>query len=197
MERLSKVACYFRWMKNTPPHDASKAEDERKTVEDERHRNVGCSFEASRRLCGILESILLWENSVNSISIVIVFNILFWWVRVVLQLSCASFLRYTIICMISWNLIIDTCFSIVENISVWVSTSVRLQKKELSWHLARRWIMNITIFPMLFCVSLFSTNKPTTTTFHKKFMRINSSRRETFGLFLNAFEVIYLLGQGL
>ncbi|KAK9306686.1 hypothetical protein QLX08_002615 [Tetragonisca angustula] len=78
MERLSRVACYFRWMRNTLPHDASKAEDERKTVEDEQHRNVGCSFEASRRLCGILESILLWENSVNSISVVIVFNILFW-----------------------------------------------------------------------------------------------------------------------
>ncbi|KAF3426257.1 hypothetical protein E2986_07394 [Frieseomelitta varia] len=77
MERLSRVACYFRWMRNTLPHDASKAEDERKTVENERHRNVGCSFEASRRLCGILESILLWENSVNSISVVIVFNILF------------------------------------------------------------------------------------------------------------------------
>lgn len=56
--------------------------------------------------------------------------------------------------------------------------------------------MNITIFfflSMLFRVSLFSTNKLTTTTFHKKFMRINSSRRETFGTFLNAFEVIYLL----
>lgn len=38
----------------------------------------GYRFEASRRLCHILESILLWENSVNSISVVIVFNILFW-----------------------------------------------------------------------------------------------------------------------
>ena len=50
---------------------------------------------------------------------------------------------------------------------------------------------------MFFRVSLFSINKLTTTTFHKKFMRINNSRRETFGMFLNAFEVIYFLGQGL
>ncbi|XP_071872800.1 uncharacterized protein [Bombus fervidus] len=78
MERLSRVACYFRWMRNATPHDASEAEDEHKTVEDERYRNVGCNFEASRRFCGILESILLWENSVNSISVLIVFNILFW-----------------------------------------------------------------------------------------------------------------------
>ncbi|XP_076761172.1 uncharacterized protein LOC143429403 isoform X2 [Xylocopa sonorina] len=81
MERLSRVACYFRWMKNASPHDVSEvaAEDtERKSVEVEQYRNVGCNSEASRRLCGILESILLWENSVNSISVVIVFNILFW-----------------------------------------------------------------------------------------------------------------------
>ncbi|XP_017888301.1 reticulophagy regulator 3-like [Ceratina calcarata] len=92
MERLSRVACYFRWMRNaTPPRDANKVaaaaaaaaaaedDDERKTIQVERYRNVvGCNSEASRRLCGILESILLWENSVNSISVVIVFNILFW-----------------------------------------------------------------------------------------------------------------------
>ncbi|KAG6801522.1 hypothetical protein HZU73_03097 [Apis mellifera caucasica] len=78
MERLSRVACYFRWMRNATSHDASEVEDEQKTIKVERYRNVGCNFEASRRLCGILESILLWENSVNSISVVIVFNILFW-----------------------------------------------------------------------------------------------------------------------
>lgn len=80
MERLSRVACYFRWMRNATPPDTSDAiaEDERKTAEVERCRNVGCNLEASKRLCGILESILLWENSVNSISVVIVFNILFW-----------------------------------------------------------------------------------------------------------------------
>lgn len=70
-------------MRNTtPPRDANKVaaedEDERKTIQVERYRNVGCKSDASKRLCGILESILLWENSVNSISVVIVFNILFW-----------------------------------------------------------------------------------------------------------------------
>ncbi|OAD58650.1 hypothetical protein WN48_10534, partial [Eufriesea mexicana] len=78
MERLSRVACYFRWMRNATTHDASEVEDERKTIEVERYRNVGCNFEAPKRLCGILESILFWENSVYSISVVIVFNILFW-----------------------------------------------------------------------------------------------------------------------
>ncbi|XP_043264507.1 reticulophagy regulator 3-like isoform X1 [Colletes gigas] len=80
MERLSRVACYFRWMKNASPRDENEVtvEDDGKTVEVEQYRNVGCNIEASRRLCSILESILLWENSVNSISVVIVFNILFW-----------------------------------------------------------------------------------------------------------------------
>ncbi|XP_076168706.1 uncharacterized protein LOC143147381 isoform X1 [Ptiloglossa arizonensis] len=80
MERLSRVACYFQWMRNASPRDTNEVavEDEGKPIEVEQYRNVGCNFEASRRLCSILESVLLWENSVNSISVVIVFNILFW-----------------------------------------------------------------------------------------------------------------------
>lgn len=83
MERLSRVACYFQWMRNASPRDTNEVavEDEGKPIEVEQYRNVGCNFEASRRLCSILESVLLWENSVNSISVVIVFNILFWWVQ--------------------------------------------------------------------------------------------------------------------
>lgn len=84
MERLSKVACYFRWTRNAADRDdapeETNREDVRKRTDDDvvEYRNVGQNVEASRRLCGILESILLWENSVNSISVVIVFNILFW-----------------------------------------------------------------------------------------------------------------------
>lgn len=66
---------------NTTPRDRNEpcAEDERKTVDDVgEYRNADRNCETSRRLCGILESILLWENSVSSISVVIVFNILFW-----------------------------------------------------------------------------------------------------------------------
>ncbi|XP_048265809.1 uncharacterized protein LOC100651229 isoform X3 [Bombus terrestris] len=106
MERLSRVACYFRWMRNAIPHDASEAEDEHKTVENERYRNVGCNFEGSRRLCGILESILLWENSMNSISVLIIFNILFWGIIVleIRGLAAAS----------SAALIIILCYSTLE-----------------------------------------------------------------------------------
>ncbi|XP_012249326.1 uncharacterized protein LOC100749707 isoform X2 [Bombus impatiens] len=101
MELLSRVACYFRWMRNATPHDASEAEDEHKTIEDERYRNVGCNFEASRRLCSILESILLWENSVNSISVLIIFNILFWGI-IVLEIrgfaAASSAALVTVLC---------------------------------------------------------------------------------------------------
>ncbi|XP_033306039.1 uncharacterized protein LOC117208788 isoform X2 [Bombus bifarius] len=101
MELLSRVACYFRWMRNATPHDASEAEDEHKTIEDERYRNVGCNFEASRRLCSILESILLWENSVNSISVLIIFNILFWGI-IVLEIrgfaAASSAALITVLC---------------------------------------------------------------------------------------------------
>ncbi|XP_050581456.1 reticulophagy regulator 2-like isoform X2 [Bombus affinis] len=106
MERLSRVACYFRWMRNAIPHDASEAEDEHKTVENERYRNVGCNFEGSRRLCSILESILLWENSMNSISVLIIFNILFWGIIVleIRGLAAAS----------SAALVIILCYSTLE-----------------------------------------------------------------------------------
>lgn len=96
MERLSRVACYFRWMRNAAPRDdASNTSSSSIEPSCEPHRSKpttnaddddvdeyrdvgGCSFETPKRFCHILESILLWENSVNSISVVIVFNILFW-----------------------------------------------------------------------------------------------------------------------
>ncbi|XP_076242454.1 uncharacterized protein LOC143184277 [Calliopsis andreniformis] len=108
MERLSRVACYFRWLRNATPPDTSEAvaEDERRIVEVERYQNVGCNFEASKRLCGILESILLWENSVNSISVVIVFNILFWGIIV---LEVRGFAAAS-----SAALVIVLCYSTLE-----------------------------------------------------------------------------------
>nr|XP_003699253.1 PREDICTED: protein FAM134C-like [Megachile rotundata]XP_012152018.1 PREDICTED: protein FAM134C-like [Megachile rotundata] len=108
MERLSRVACYFQWMRNATFRDTSEvtAEDKRETIEVERYRNVGCNFDASRRFCGILESILLWENSVNSISVVIVFNILFWGIIV---LEVRGFAAAS-----SAALVIVLCYSTLE-----------------------------------------------------------------------------------
>lgn len=132
MERLSRVACYFRWMKNAAPCDTN-ANDQPTTTSDtsatpaattatlgtscvnerpeknadlNQYRNLGSNFEASKRLCGILESILLWENSVNSISIVIVFNILFWGIIV---LEVRGFAAAS-----SAALVIVLCYSTLE-----------------------------------------------------------------------------------
>lgn len=65
MEKLRKIGLGWMWgeEKMGPPA---------KNLGSDRDRDT------SKRLFGILESILLWENSVNSISVVIVFNILFW-----------------------------------------------------------------------------------------------------------------------
>uniref|UniRef100_A0A0C9RNR3 Fam134c protein n=1 Tax=Fopius arisanus TaxID=64838 RepID=A0A0C9RNR3_9HYME len=68
MEKLSNIACYFRWAWDTGNNDGPPAGNNRGD------RRV----QTSKRIFEILESILLWENSVNSISVVIVFNILFW-----------------------------------------------------------------------------------------------------------------------
>ncbi|KAK2587518.1 hypothetical protein KPH14_003214 [Odynerus spinipes] len=67
----------------SPSCDATKtnpeAEATTSSLVDEECRNNGCGIEeTSRRFCGALENILLWENSVNSITVVFVFNILFW-----------------------------------------------------------------------------------------------------------------------
>lgn len=68
MERLARFARYFRRKKAAPsPSDVvlGSGEDD----DDERRR---------RDVLHVIESILLWENSVNSISVVVAFNILFW-----------------------------------------------------------------------------------------------------------------------
>ncbi|XP_015122292.1 reticulophagy regulator 3 [Diachasma alloeum] len=95
MERLSKIACCFRWAWGG--HRGPHAESVRRVERD---------VETSKRLFGILESILLWENSVNSISVVIVFNILFWGI-VVLEIrgfAAAS----------SAALVVILCYSTLE-----------------------------------------------------------------------------------
>ncbi|KAF7396096.1 hypothetical protein HZH68_010146 [Vespula germanica] len=113
MERLSKIACYFRWLRSppspppplppspslvateaapaasslSPSCDVTKMSLEADTTRnspvvdedyDDECRNNVCDIEALRKFCGVLENILLWENSVNSITVVFVFNILFW-----------------------------------------------------------------------------------------------------------------------
>ncbi|CAL7940567.1 unnamed protein product [Xylocopa violacea] len=135
MERLSRVACYFRWMKNASPHDVSEvaAEDERKSVEVEQYRNVGCNFEASRGFCGILESILLWENSVNSISVVIVFNILFWVIIVLEVRSFAAASSAALVIVLGYN----TLEAQVQKENKATNTAVSHAKTELTEKIGR------------------------------------------------------------
>ncbi|XP_063974829.1 reticulophagy regulator 2-like [Diachasmimorpha longicaudata] len=95
MEKLSKIACSFRWAWGG--HRGPHAENT---------RSVEGDMETSKRIFGILESILLWENSVNSISVVVVFNILFWGI-VVLEIrgfAAAS----------SAALVVILCYSTLE-----------------------------------------------------------------------------------
>ncbi|XP_043477450.1 uncharacterized protein LOC122508257 [Leptopilina heterotoma] len=72
--------------------------------------------EATRRFFNIVESILLWQNSVNSISVVIVFNILFWGI-VVLEIRGFA--------AASSAVLIVLCYSTVEN-------QLQKEKKEIS-----------------------------------------------------------------
>ncbi|XP_033219134.1 reticulophagy regulator 2-like [Belonocnema kinseyi] len=79
MERLSsRIGYYFRWMRSDRHSPSCKDCDHATVISDEHCQKCKDSTESIKRIFGILESILLWENSVNSISVVIVFNILFW-----------------------------------------------------------------------------------------------------------------------
>lgn len=71
MNRLDKLAGYFRWLR---PGARRSADVAAAPSPESSQADVA----AAAKLCGVLESILLWESSVNSISVVLVFNILFW-----------------------------------------------------------------------------------------------------------------------
>ncbi|XP_046607029.1 reticulophagy regulator 3-like [Neodiprion virginianus] len=76
MEKLTNIAYYFRWRLREKENVPEKYDE--CTSENNRPGDVKYNFNTSNRFLTILESILLWENSVNSISVVIVFNLLFW-----------------------------------------------------------------------------------------------------------------------
>ncbi|XP_066588710.1 reticulophagy regulator 3 [Prorops nasuta] len=80
MDWLSKITYYSPWARKDPTFlkSAGCNTEEKPTTSDDGYRDVQSKIESTKRLCDILESILLWENTVNSISVVIVFNILFW-----------------------------------------------------------------------------------------------------------------------
>ena len=83
MEKLSsKIAHYFRWMRNDHRHssickDCSNDYDNLSTKISEHGQNYNYP-ESTEQFLSILEGILLWKNLVNSISVLILFNILFW-----------------------------------------------------------------------------------------------------------------------
>ncbi|XP_008558820.1 reticulophagy regulator 3 [Microplitis demolitor] len=85
MEKLSKtVGWYFRRMKGTAEHLVEKKSsvDPHYQQQTTTKKLPPRDLETSEKFFTIMESILLWENSFNSISVVLVFNILFWGVVV-------------------------------------------------------------------------------------------------------------------
>lgn len=77
MEKLTNIAYYFRWklQQDKDQNVPDKYEDDKP---ENNINDLECEFKTSNRFLNVLESIFLWENSVNSISVVIVFNLLFW-----------------------------------------------------------------------------------------------------------------------
>ena len=76
MERLARLARRIGW----PGREREEARRRQLQEEEERRRRqCRCDLiQAARRFLRVLESLLLWENSCNSISVAIAFNILFW-----------------------------------------------------------------------------------------------------------------------
>ncbi|XP_012282516.1 reticulophagy regulator 2 [Orussus abietinus] len=101
MERVSEIVRALQWSRGGFDEDVTERNEEAKPC------RVECrDLEASRRLYDILEGILLWKNTVNSISVVVVFNLLFWGI-VVLEIrgfAAAS----------SAALVVVLCYSTLE-----------------------------------------------------------------------------------
>ncbi|CAG5108251.1 Similar to RETREG2: Reticulophagy regulator 2 (Homo sapiens) [Cotesia congregata] len=84
MEKLLKtVGSCFKWIKQLPEvknfMGDEKSLDSPDNHQQCRKKNSTChDLETSKKIFTIIESILLWENTFNSIAVVAVFNILFW-----------------------------------------------------------------------------------------------------------------------
>ncbi|XP_015606792.1 uncharacterized protein LOC107273271 [Cephus cinctus] len=74
METISNFVSILRWPPSLSLYHGKTTPKPKETTEKE----WNCRVDTSTRFFTILQSILLWENSVNSISVVIVFNVLFW-----------------------------------------------------------------------------------------------------------------------
>ncbi|XP_074102386.1 uncharacterized protein LOC141529646 isoform X1 [Cotesia typhae] len=84
MEKLVKtVGSCFKWIKQLPEVKNFMG-DEKSLDSPDNHQqcrkknSTSHDLETSKKIFSIIESILLWENSYNSIAVVAVFNILFW-----------------------------------------------------------------------------------------------------------------------
>ncbi|XP_012269096.2 uncharacterized protein LOC105693623 [Athalia rosae] len=82
MDKLTNIAYYFRWRLLKGKEQNVPENLDRNSSSENNTGDVKCDddmqFKTSNKFLTILESVLLWENSVNSISVVIVFNLLFW-----------------------------------------------------------------------------------------------------------------------
>ncbi|OXU32116.1 hypothetical protein TSAR_002957 [Trichomalopsis sarcophagae] len=127
----SRLSMYFSW--GWPGSRAAvaaarareeEAERERlQQLEDERRRSqCQCDFRrAFKRLLGMIESLLLWENTCNSVSVIIAFNILFWEFVVLEERGFAA--------ASSAALVVVLCYSTLETQEEGAPTSAVSQSK--------------------------------------------------------------------
>ncbi|XP_011497481.1 PREDICTED: uncharacterized protein LOC105361888 isoform X2 [Ceratosolen solmsi marchali] len=129
MERLSTFAYRIGWPWRTVKALEEKARRRQKELEEKerRQRQYQCSFsDVSKRLIDVIESVLLWENAYNSISVAMAFNILFWGFVV---LEVRGFAAAS-----SAALVIVLCYSTLEtqeevpNLQIWQSRNEQLEK---------------------------------------------------------------------
>ncbi|KAK0174365.1 hypothetical protein PV327_010142 [Microctonus hyperodae] len=73
MEYLPKIVGFFRLMRQS-----GRINDDNFQYFVTENYNKSQNLRTSKKLCTVIESILLWENPVNSITVMVVFNMLFW-----------------------------------------------------------------------------------------------------------------------
>lgn len=64
MEKLAKIRHYFYWIKKNNIN----------------HETKNHKIKTTKNFTEFLKSIILWDNSSNSLSVIVVFNIIFWFV---------------------------------------------------------------------------------------------------------------------
>lgn len=131
MERLSRLlAAHVGWPWRTAKALEEEARRRQHELEEKerRERRYRCNVvEATGRLLGMIESVLLWENTCNSLSVAVAFNILFWGFVVLEVRGFAAASSAALVIVLCYSTL-ETQEEVMPNFQIWQAKTEQVEK---------------------------------------------------------------------